>query len=115
MAKFTKAQLSGDCFTDLELFQMFNIDVGAAMVANVKFLRRSGLRFQARETIKTARKFSGQMMWNEISRQKSGVVHDFDASEKVNSKDAVKARVAKMREFYQDPVTQSEEASYFDY
>ena len=97
--KFSKAVLSGSQFSDLELFQMFNIDIGAGLVANVREMRHTD-RPKAKALAKVARDAKGKMMWHEIPRQKSGVVHNFEAEATINGGTAREAEIQRLKAFY---------------
>lgn len=77
-------------FTDLELFQMFNIDVGRAALQETLRLRREGKRAEAKVMLGKARKKWGNDLWYENKKQRSGnVVDDFGASETIPFNDPI--------------------------
>jgi hypothetical protein len=86
-------------FTDLELFQMFNIDIGVAALGEIKHLRRQGKRQEAKTLLKSARK-RGKDLWYENKTQRNGTVENLEASKTIDTPEARASRVEALRIFY---------------
>ena len=97
--QFSKEVLSGSQFSDLELFRMFNIDIGAGLVDCVRRERVNNREF-AKKLAVVAREAKGKMLWHETPRQKSGIVENFDTTKSINEVNQRKIEIERLRKFY---------------